>query len=86
VSGTLDDLCSHARTRRAKWDTVPWASITVRLGDVAAGPPRYTGVVLIDRRQLGYLIGGEPRAFRVDPGEHTITVYLGRRPGSFDTR
>lgn len=36
----------------------------------------FTGKVLIDGQRLGYLVDGDPTAFDVEPGQHTVRVLL----------
>jgi hypothetical protein len=52
-------------------------TVTVRRDDYATWLPFTTGVVLVDSRRVGFLIGGRTRTFHVAPGEHTIGVVLG---------
>jgi hypothetical protein len=78
MSDLLEQLCRSARVRRARWDKVPWCTLSIELKAVSCQTRCYVGVALIDRRQVGYLINGDPRSFRVEPGEHTVTVYLAR--------
>ncbi len=78
MSDKLEQLCSRARVLRAKWDRVPWCSLSIELNAVSRQTRCYVGVALIDRRQVGYLVNGEPRSFRLEPGDHTVTVYLAR--------
>jgi len=51
--------------------------VTVRRGDRCLFPWTTRGVILIDGRRVGYLIGTKPRLFHVAPGAHTIGVELG---------
>jgi hypothetical protein len=39
----------------------------------------FTGKVLIDGQRVGYLVDGEPTAFDVEPGEHTVRVSLSKK-------
>jgi hypothetical protein len=57
---TLEHLCRRARIRRAKWDRGPRCSLSIELTAVSRKTRCYVGVALIDRRQIGYLINGEP--------------------------
>lgn len=78
MADTLEVLCSRARVRRVEQNKVPWATVSIELTAVVCKTPCHAGRVLIDRRLVGSLINGEPRSFRVEPGQHTVTVYLGR--------
>lgn len=78
MSGPIAQLCQSASARRAKWDQVPWCSLSIELKAVTRRDRCFVGIALVDRRQIGWLVNGEPRSFRLEPGEHTITVYLAR--------
>lgn len=77
---SLERMSEEFRKQRAKRRTLDLATITVKRVDLFAGQFRFSGRVLIDRQRLGYLVGGEPVTFDVEPGDHTITVSFGRRP------
>jgi hypothetical protein len=77
---SIDQLSARLRTQRTKRRTLDLATITVKRVEPSAGRRRFAGRVLIDRQQVGYLVGDEPRTFEVETGDHTITVYFGRRP------
>jgi hypothetical protein len=66
------------RLRRARWDKVPWCSVSIELKAVTRQDRCFVGIALIDRRQVGWLVNGEPRSFRLEPGEHVITIYIAR--------
>ena len=83
---SLDCLSEEFRTRRAKRRSLDLAAITVKRAGPSAGLRRFTGRVIVDGQRLGYLVSGEPRAFEVEPGDHTITVFFGRRPEVFSSR
>lgn len=51
-------------------------TVTLRREDFPTWLPFTTGVVLVDGRRSGILIGGRSRTFHVSPGEHTIGVVL----------
>jgi hypothetical protein len=72
----INQLCRSARSRRARWDKVPWCSVSIELKAVTRQDRCFVGIALIDRRQVGWLVNGEPRSFRLEPGEHAITVYM----------
>jgi hypothetical protein len=76
MSDANNQLCHSARLRRARWDKVPWCSLSIELMAVTRQDRCFVGIALIDRRQVGWLVNGEPRSFRLEPGEHTITVYM----------
>ncbi len=61
------------------WTAFEWCSISVAVEGVAEESSRYTAVVRIDGGVAGELIGGAPRSFRVEPGEHTVVVRLRKR-------
>jgi hypothetical protein len=77
---SIDQLSARLRTQRTKRRTLDLATITVKRVEPSAGRRRFAGRVLIDRQQVGYLVGDEPRTFEVETGDHTITLYFGRRP------
>jgi hypothetical protein len=83
---SIEHLSARIRTQRIKRRALEPATIAVRRGDPCADCLRFSGRVLLDGQQLGYLVGGEPRTFHVDPGDHTITVYFGRRSAFFASR
>jgi hypothetical protein len=69
-------LLSSAQARRSQWDKVPWCSLSIELTATVRKDRCFVGIALIDRRQVGWLVNSEPRSFRLEPGEHTITVYF----------
>jgi hypothetical protein len=80
---SLGRLAEQFRTRRFEQRAVDRATITVSRAKPSADRRRFTGRVLVDRKTVGYLVGGESSNFYVEPGEHTITVMFGRRPVVF---
>ncbi len=78
MSDTFAHLTSQAWTRRTRWDKVPWATLAIELSAFSRKDRCFVGIALVDRRLVGWLVNGEPRSFRVEPGEHTVTVYLAR--------
>ncbi|MGO9917658.1 MAG: hypothetical protein ACLQIB_23555 [Isosphaeraceae bacterium] len=79
MSDTFDALRERSKTIRARLDRVEWCSISIAVEGVAEQPSRYTAVVRIDGGVAGDLVGGAPRSFRVEPGEHTVVVRLRKR-------
>jgi hypothetical protein len=79
-------LSEQFRTGRFKQRAADRSTITVRRVDPPAGLHRFSGRVIVDRQRLGYLLGGQPRTFDAEPGEHTITVFFGRRPAILSSR
>jgi hypothetical protein len=77
---SINCLSERFRAQRNKRRTLDRATIAVKRIEPSTGRLRFAGRVLVDCQQIGYLVGGEPRTFDVEPGEHTITVYFGRRP------
>src|SRR5437660_1218811 len=73
----VDTLCESMRERRGLPARPSHATITVVRTDVPPDVTRYSGIVLIDRRFIGYLVGGRPREFRVPTGTHKVEAYLG---------
>jgi hypothetical protein len=78
MADTFDALRERSKTIRARLDRVEWCSISVEVAGVAEQSSRYTGIVRIDGGVAGDLVGGAPRSFRVEPGEHTVVVRLRR--------
>jgi hypothetical protein len=78
MSDSMTQLCRSAQLRRARWDKVAWCPLSIELKAISRQDRCFVGVALIDHRQVGYLINGEPRSFKLEPGEHTVTVYLAR--------
>jgi len=76
MSESITLLLSSARARRAHWDKVPWCSQSIELKATVRRDRCFVGIALIDRRQVGWLGNGEQRSFRLEPGNHTITVYF----------
>jgi hypothetical protein len=76
---SLDQLRQRFRERRISGALRAPAKITIVRGDWPTRGRRFAGKVRIDDRMLGYLVGGEPRAFEVEPGDHKVTVQLARR-------
>ncbi len=83
---SLGRLAEKVRAARVDQRGADWATITVKHVKPLAAQRRFTGRVLIDSRMLGYLVHGEPRTFEVEPGEHTITIFYGRRPAILSSR
>ena len=83
---SLQHLSQQFRSERVKRKTVKLAILSVRRVGRFAGRRGFTGRVLVDRERVGYLVGSEPRTFDVDPGEHNITVFFGRRPAILSSR
>jgi hypothetical protein len=79
AADSLDRLSRSFRNARARSDREPWGTISVELSAPGAGTNRHAGVALVDRRQFADLISDEPRAFKVEPGHHQVTVFLARR-------
>jgi hypothetical protein len=75
-------LQSHLKSLRAQRLTsnpVVRATITVCREDMPDQHSSFTGKVLIDGQRLGYLVDGEPTAFDVEPGKHTVRVLLSKK-------
>jgi len=83
---SIDRLSERIRIQLTERRAIAFATITVKRVDPSADRRRFAGRVRIDGQQLGYLVGGEPRTFDVEPGEHTITVYFGRKPAIISSR
>jgi hypothetical protein len=75
---TFDVLRERTRSLRAKRDHVEWSSISLEIQGVPIQRTRSCGVARIDKSLFRNLAAGEPTLFRVEPGEHTITVLLSR--------
>jgi hypothetical protein len=56
-----------------------WAKIWVQMTGRGAGKPGFQGIVRIDGVQSLDLVGGMPSVFRVEPGEHKVSVRFRRR-------
>jgi hypothetical protein len=76
---SLEELRRRFETARIERGSQGQATIIVRRGDFPSRRRQFTGTVRIDHRRIGYLVGRAPRAFDVQPGEHRVTVYLGRK-------
>jgi hypothetical protein len=83
---SLQRLSQQFRSHRVKGRTHNVAFLSVKRVGPFAGRLGFTGRVLVDRERVGYFVGCEPRTFDVDPGEHNITVFFGRRPAIFSSR
>jgi hypothetical protein len=77
-SDTFDVLRERTRSLRAKRDRVEWSSISLEMRGGPVKNTRSYGVARIDKSLFRNLGGGEPTSFRVEPGEHTVTVQLSR--------
>jgi len=75
---TFDVLSERTRSLRAKRDQVEWSSISLEMQGVPIKKTRSYGAARIDKSLFRDLTGGEPTSFRVEPGEHTVTVHLSR--------
>ncbi len=56
-----------------------WATISVQMTGLGAESPRFQGIVRIDGGQKLDLVGGSPSVFRVEPGEHVVSVCFARK-------
>jgi hypothetical protein len=83
---SLGRLAEQFRIARVNQRAADWATITVKHVGPLAEQHRFAGRVLVDCRMLGYLVNGEPRTFDVEPGEHTITIFYGRKPAILSSR
>lgn len=79
MADTFDLLRKRSETIRSRLDRVDWCSISVAVEAAREQSSRYVAVVRIDGGVAGDLAGGEPRSFRVTPGEHTVVVRLRKR-------
>lgn len=52
--------------------------ITVARSGDRGDENRFTGIVLIDRREVGYLVGSLRRSFEVEAGTHDVHVWVTR--------
>lgn len=77
MSDTLETLCDHMQIKRRKWQGHGQASITVEYDGIPPRPDRYVACVVVDGQDKAFLVGTQPRGFRLKPGEHRITVYFG---------
>ncbi len=79
MADTFDVLRKRSETIRSRLDRVDWCSISVEVKGASEPSSRYVALVRIDGGVAGELTGGEPRSFRVTPGEHTVVVRLRKR-------
>jgi len=56
-----------------------WAKISVRMTGRGAEKPGVKGIVRVDGNQSLDLVGGRASTFRVEPGEHVVSVRFKRR-------
>jgi len=77
-SDTFDVLSERLRSLRAKGDQIEWSSISLEVQGAPIKKTRSYGVARIDNSLFRNLAGGEPTFFRVEPGEHRVTVQLSR--------
>jgi hypothetical protein len=77
-SDTFDVLSERIRSLRANRDHIEWSSISLEMQGVAISQTRSYGMARIDNSLFRNLGGGEPTYFRVEPGEHRVTVQLSR--------
>jgi hypothetical protein len=73
---TLQAHLRKLRAHRLKSNPVERATITVCREHMPGQHSSFTGKVLIDGQRVGYLVDGDPTAFDVEPGEHTVRVLL----------
>jgi hypothetical protein len=76
---SYEHLCDRLRAQRVQRGSAGQATISVQRGDSPSRRRQFTGRVRIDGQLSGDLVGSEPRVFEVQPGVHTVTVYLGRK-------
>jgi hypothetical protein len=60
-------------------DRDDWAKISVQMTGRGARKPVFQGIVRIDGVQSLDLVSGMPSVFRVEPGEHVVSVRFRRR-------
>jgi hypothetical protein len=53
MSDSITQLNRSIRLRRARWDKVPWCSLSIELKAVTRQDRCFVGIALIDRRQVG---------------------------------
>jgi hypothetical protein len=56
MSDSITQLNRSMRLRRARWDKVPWCSVSIELKAVTRQDRCFVGIALIDRRQVGWLV------------------------------
>jgi hypothetical protein len=73
---SLQSRLRRLRAQRLASNPVERATITVCREHMPGNLSSFTGKVMIDGQRVGYLVDGEPTAFDVEPGEHTVRVLL----------
>ena len=77
-SDTFDLLSERIRSLRANRNDIEWSSISLEMQGVPIKKTRSYGEARIDNSLFRNLSGDEPTSFRVEPGQHTVTVHLSR--------
>jgi hypothetical protein len=77
-SDTFDLLSERIQSLRANRNDIEWSSISLEVQGVPIKKTRSYGEARIDNSLFRNLSGGEPTSFRVEPGQHTVTVHLSR--------
>jgi hypothetical protein len=76
MADTFDVLRERTRSLRAKRDHIEWSWISLEIRGVPLKKTRSYGAARIDKSLFRNLTGDEPTSFRVEGGEHTVTVQL----------
>jgi hypothetical protein len=79
VTQTLADAYREAFARRRMHQPAEWATIAVESADFAGRDSVFLGVAIMDGHWKSEIHSGQSTVFRVEAGEHGITVHLGRR-------
>ncbi len=76
---TLGEACKHALSRRGTKESAEWSMISVQPVQAAGRPSEFLGVAIMDGRWRSDMHNGRSTVFRVESGEHTVSVHIKRR-------
>jgi hypothetical protein len=79
MTATLGEACKHALARRGNEESTGWSMISVEPAEAAGKASEFLGVAIMDGRWRSDMHNGRSTVFRVEAGEHTVSVRVKRR-------
>ena len=79
MTATLGEACKLALSRRGTKESADWSMISVEPVEAAGRPSEFLGVAIMDGRWRSDMHNGRSTVFRVESGEHTVSVHIKRR-------
>jgi hypothetical protein len=79
MADTFDVLRKRSETTRSRLERVDWCTISVEVEGLSERSSRYVALVRINGGSAADLVDGQPRSFRVTPGEHMVVARIRKR-------